>query len=234
MKTFKILFALAASALMASCSLNANVDFNFDNPERYSVGDATIDKPVDEINVNWFSGAITICYADREGISIWEECDTNLDEPLRMRHYVDSDGDLDIQFCKNGKYRHGQLKGLNKRLFIEVPLGMTFDEIEINTVSGMIKIDSVLSRDLTVNTVNTALEAYYPVLPDDIEVNCVNDNITLYVPATAGMTIEMDAVNADLNCTLPVRKEGKKTIIGDGRCDMEVNAVNGSVNIKEF
>ena len=234
MKTYKVMIALAVSALMAACNYNSNVVFSYENSDGYSVGDATIEQPVDEIKVNWYNGSITICYADCDKIRIYEECDQPLSDTMVMRHHVDADGDLDIQFCKRGSYKHGRLAQLDKRLIIEVPHGMTFDEIEINTVNGNIKIDSVLSRDLSINTVNTVLEAFYPVLPDEIDVNSVNDNVTLSVPSVAGLTLEMQSVNADFTCDLPSRKEGKKTIVGDGRCDMEFNTVNGSLTIKEL
>ena len=234
MKTHRIILAVLASVLMAACGPNSKVDFNYAHPERYTAGNATIGQPVSKISVDWYGGIIDIRQADRTDLRIWEESDTTLSDTLRMQHYVDQDGELNIRFCKNGKYHHTLLKRLNKHLTIEVPRGLVLDEIEFNNVSGVVRIDSVQCRQMEANAVNSAVDAAWPIVPDGIEINGVNTTTTLYVPSTAGMTIEMNAVNSDIASELPVRKADKKTILGDGHCEVEINAVNGSLNIKQL
>lgn len=234
MKTNRLLFVLLASALLAACNPNTKVVLNYDHSERYSVGDVTVGQPVSNIDVDWYDGTVTIRHADRDGLRVYEESDTVLSDSLRMRYRLSDDGTLDIRFCQSGSYRHGQLKRLNKRLIVEVPNGQILDGIAIDMVGGVVRIDSVVSRELSIDAVNVDVEAQYTTLPDEIEVDGVNTKVTMYVPPTAGLTIDMDAVNTKLNCDLPVKKEDKKTIIGDGSCKVDVDAVNGSVNIKEL
>ncbi|MDY6370839.1 MAG: hypothetical protein SPL12_00895, partial [Bacteroidales bacterium] len=116
----------------------------------------------------------------------------------------------------------------------EVPRGTSVEGLEINAVNADVRIDSVLSRKLEINTVNGTFDATYTTLPDDIELNAVNTDATLHVLPSAGITIGMSAVNSGLNSDLPARKANKKTVIGDGSCDMEVNAVNGTLSVKEL
>lgn len=238
MKAHRIILALAIASLMTACHIRFDgsdtIDFTYDHPERYNAGDATIAQPVLSVEIDWFNGAIDVAYADHGHMRIREEADTALSDSLRMHHYVDEDGCLHVKFCKRGKYTAASLNDLGKRLYVEVPRGTSVEGIEINAVNADVHIDGVLSRKLELNTVNGTFDATYPTLPDDIELNAVNTDATLHVLPSAGITIEMSAVNSGLNSELPTRKVGKKTVIGDERCDMEVNAVNGTLSVKEL
>lgn len=232
MKTYRIIIVMIATVLMSACDVNSKVTFKYDHSERYSVGGAVLEQPVNKISVDWYAGGVSIRYGDQFRIS--EESDSDLIDSLQMRYYMSDDSELNIQFCQSGTYRHGQLEQINKRLAIEVPRDATLDEIEINMVGGLVSIDSVSGRELSLNVVDVATTVWTPTLPDEIDVDAVNATLRLYVPPTAGMTIEMDGIKAELNSDLPVRKEDKKTIIGDGRCKVDVDAVKGSVFINKL
>ena len=47
------------------------------------------------------------------------------------------------------------------------------------------------------------------------------------------MTIKMSGVKKYLNSQFPTRKEGKKTIIGDGACKIDIEGVNCTLNINK-
>lgn len=228
-------FYLLVSLLLSSCRFNGNVKFEYQHPDRYSVGDATIGQAISDISVDWFSGSVNICYSDNPEVRIYEEADTTLNDTLRMRHYVDEDGTLNIQFCQNGiSLNSKKLKKLQKRLTIEVPRSISLDEIEIDAVNVDVDIDSVVSRELTVDGVNSNVTAFYPTLPDEIHIDGVNSTLTIHVPPTAGMTVDMDGVNTDFQSDLPVGKTGKKHTLGDGKCELDIDAVNCSLHIKEL
>ena len=82
-------FYFLVSLLLSSCRFNGNVEFGYQHPDRYSVGDATIEQPISDISVDWFSGSVNICYSDNPEVRIYEEADTTLNDTLQMRHYVD-------------------------------------------------------------------------------------------------------------------------------------------------
>ena len=234
MKTNRIIIVLLAAVLMTACNPNTKVTMSYEHPERYSIGDVTLEQPVNSIEVGWYDGTVTIRHADCAGLRVFEKSDTVLSDSLRMHYCLSDDGTLDIRFCQSGSYRHGELKRLNKHLIVEVPQGQTLDGIGIDMVGGEVRVDSVVSRELSIDAVNVTVEAQYTTTPDEIEVDGVNTKVNLIVPVTAGLTVDMDAVNTEFNCELPLRKEDKKHIVGDGRCKVDVDAVNGSVNIKEL
>ncbi len=235
------IITIIASLLLASCNFSGNVNFDFQHPERYTTGDAILEQEINAISIDWFSGSIDILNSDNPSVSICEEADGALNDTLRMRHYVDENGKLNIQFCKNGiSLNTKKLKNLKKRLVIEVPRSLDLDEIEVDAVNADVTIDSVLSREVTLDGVNATLDAFYPILPKEINIDAVNSHLTLHVPTTAGMTIDMDGVITSFQSELPVGKRGKRgkkdkeIILGDGKCEVDIDAVNGSLNIKSL
>lgn len=225
---------IVVAMLMASCD-NTKVKFSYDHPERYSVGDATIEQPVKSISIDWFGGDVDIRYTDNTEVRIHEEA-ASLTDSLRMRYYVDEEGELNIEFCANGKFRYGNLKELNKHLYIEVPRGMELKDIDIDGVEVRAIIKNVVSRELTVDGVKINVNAYYPdAMPGDIDVDGVNNLLALWVKPTVGLTIEMAGVAHWLDCNLPSRKEGEKTtVVGDGQCKVNVDGVNAKLSVDEL
>ena len=228
MKTHRIVFALMATVLMVACGNNGKTNFTYEHPERYSVGDATIAQPVRSLSVNWLCGDVEILYSDTPEVRIHEKADTSLTDSLRLRYYVDAEGELEIQYCANGKYSQGDLKALHKHLYIELPRGANLDDIEIDGVDVRVAVWRVQHRKLNVDGVNVNVNSYYPgELPDEIDMDGVRCLLALHVvPETAGLTIEMDGMMNHLRCDVPSVKKDNKTIVGDGRCRVEVNGVD--------
>lgn len=230
MKTYHLIILLLAATLLAACTDNAKVNLNYEHPERYNIGNATIAQPVKSIDIDWLCGEIDIRYSDNTELRIYEETPDSLPaltDSLRMRYYVDEEGELDIQFCSAGKFKYGDLTKMSKHLYIDVPAGMHFDGIDIDGVQSNVRIKEVSSRELNVDGVKINVNAYYPdTLPDEIDLDGVNCLLALHVQPTAGLTIEMSGVRADLVCELPNVKEGDKTIVGDGRCKVDADGVN--------
>lgn len=236
----KIALISLLACLMAGCHINykGDMSFTYEHPERYQVGDAVISQPVNDIDVTWVEGNIDIVYADHSEVRIYEKMDSLLDDSLRMHYYVDDEGCLDIQFCKSGNYSIERLKSINynKRLTIEVPRGAVLNEIDMSLVSASVNIDSVVCRELSVDGVAFDIMADLPkALPNEISLEGVDCSLSMCVPHEAGMTIEMSGVKKYLNITSerPTRKEGKKTIIGDGACKIDIEGVNCTLNINK-
>lgn len=233
------MFALMATVLLAACGENTKIEIKYEHPERYSVGDATLNQPISGISVDWLFGDMEIVYTDDSAVRIHEEMQEGflpLTDSLRMRYYVDEEGELEIQYCGHGKYRYGDLKNIRKHLVVEVPRGKVLDEISIDGVETGVIVGQVLSRELTVDGVKINVNADYPnTLPNEIDVDGVQCLLALHVvPETAGLTIEMSGIKPFLSCDLPSRKEGEKTIVGDGRCKVEADGVDVHLSIREL
>ena len=238
MKTTRIIIAVMATMLFAACGENTKINFKYDHPERYSIGDATLEQTVSGISVDWLCGDVDISYTDNHEVRIYEEIQEGfipLTDSLRLRYYVDDEGELEIQYCGNGKYRHGDLQNLRKHLFIEVPRGMILKDIDIDGVEAGVVIDKVLSQEVSIDGVMVNVNADYPdTLPDEIDIDGVKCLLALHVKPTAGLTIEMSGVKPWLTCDLPSRKEAEKTIVGDGRCKVDADGVSVKLSVREL
>lgn len=226
-----------ATVLMVACGgNNGSTNFTYEHPERYSAGDATIAQPIRSLSVNWLCGDVDILYSDAPEVRIYEKADTSLTDDLRLRYYVDDEGELEIQYCANGKYQFDDLKALRKHLYIELPRGTNLDDIEIDGVDVRVAVERVQHRKLNVDGANVNVNSYYPgELPDEIDMDGVRCLLALHVvPETAGLTIEMDGVANHLACDLPSTKQDGKTIVGDGRCRVEVNGVDVKLSIRKL
>ena len=239
MKRIAFIIAVMASVLFAACGENTKIDIKYDHPERYNVGDATISQPISAISVDWLCGDVDIVYTDDTAVRVYEEMQEGflpLTDSLRMRYYVDEEGELEIQYCGHGKYRYGDLKNIRKHLVVEVPRSTVLDDIDIDGVETGVTVGQVLSRELTVDGVKVSVNADYPnTLPNEIDIDGVQCLLALHVvPETAGLTIEMSGIKPFLSCDLPSRKEGEKTIVGDGRCKIEADGVDVHLSIREL
>ena len=231
--------AVMASMLFAACGENTKIDIKYDHPERYNVGDATLSQPISSISVDWLFGDMEIVYTDDSAVRIHEEMQEGflpLTDSLRMRYYVDEEGELEIQYCGHGQYRYGDLKNIRKHLVVEVPRGKVLDEISIDGVETGVIVGQVLSRELTVDGVKINVNADYPdALPNEIDIDGVQSLLALHVvPETAGLTIGMSGMKPWLTCDLPSHKEGEKTVVGDGHCKVEADGVDVHLSIREL
>lgn len=239
MKRIAFVMAVMASVLFAACGENTKIDIKYEHPERYSVGDATLSQPVSSISVDWLFGNVDIVYSDDSAVRIHEEMQEGflpLTDSLQMRYYVDEEGELEIQYCGHGKYRYGDLKNIRKHLVVEVPRSTVLDDIDIDGVEAGVIIENVLSREVNVDGVKINVNADYPEsLPNEIDIDGVQSLLVLHVvPETAGLTIGMSGIKPFLSCDLPSRKEGEKTIVGDGRCKVEADGVGIKLSIREL
>lgn len=228
-----------AALLLAGCFINhkGDVKFTYEDAERYQAGNAAFEQPINEIDVNWVAGRVDIVYADIPGVRIHEEYDTTLSDSLLVHWYVDDEGDLNIQcFASGVRYNLGSMKDIDKRLTIEVPRGTVLEEINMGAVYSSVRIDTVLCRKLNVGGAAFDLTADLPTLPDEIDMGGADCCLNLQTPLTAGMTIEMGGIKKYLNITSerPTQKEGNKTILGDGKCEIDIGGVNCTLNINEL
>lgn len=234
----KIALIALFACLMTACDENTKINIKYDNSEHYNVGDATLEQPISAISVDWLCGDVDICYTDSNAVRIYEQVDEviiPMTDTLRMRYYVDEEGELDIQYCGKGRFRHGDLQNLRKHLFIEVPRGMELEKIDIDGVEARVIIENVVSREVTIDGVTVNVNACYPdTLPDDIDVDGVKCLLALQVNPAAGLTIDMSGIAPWLSCELPSRKEGEKTIVGDGRCKVDADGVSVTLSVREL
>lgn len=218
--------------------------------DRCTKGGASFDgQRIKKLEIDWYRDSVSIVAYDGNEVVISEVSDGQLSDTTTMHHYLDADGTLTIMFGKPGvKMKNQDLP--NKHLLVKVPRvsrlsgiemnGMGYglrmdsivcDEMEMNSVSDKIVLNECTMESLEVNEVSTSLEATFSRMPDDIELNAATMDAVLYVPKNAGIRLEMNGMNHSFDSELPVLTKGGVNIIGDGDCDIECNAMGGSLRI---
>ncbi|MGN1373499.1 MAG: DUF4097 family beta strand repeat-containing protein [Candidatus Coproplasma sp.] len=144
MRKFKAVVALIVTLLLtvALCSLSGcNVifgelwnDVEYDNEESYTVGGGEIEGTISDIEINWADDALTVEYYSGTVVKIEESADKEIGEELTLRYKVDG-GKLTVQFATNGRH---DIRGLNKKLNVFIPDGVTLNSLTLKNVSGEI------------------------------------------------------------------------------------------------
>jgi hypothetical protein len=213
----------------------------------YQIGDGEVSKDqVDQIQVNWTAGEVKVVPYDVESTSLdaitfTEESNTQLDEDYEMRYKVE-DGVLKIMFAKSGVKYSGIFKSLNKDLTIQLPMGMTLDDVTIDTVSANIDMESIQTDQLNLATVSgnidgallkadaigaetvSGLIRWEDCSFDTVTAESVSGDIKTAF-ATMPSNIKMDTVSGGMVLSLP-ENEGFKVdydkVSGDFDCEFNV------------
>ena len=106
-----VLILLAASAWLMFGRTAAGM--SYPDADKYTVGNTTVTRPVNNLYVDWTSGQVNIEYHDGTGVIVSETANRELSEDDRLRWWLDGDT-LRIRFARPGfrisvnldKHRH--------------------------------------------------------------------------------------------------------------------------------
>jgi len=192
-------------------------NFSYDHAELYTpASEGSMDAGiVRELQVGWVNGNITVEYGDQEQIT-WKETYKNGEpnEANCLHYYLDED-ELNLAFCAAGtKGLAGKSRKVEKELVVTLPQAYRMKEVDIDNVNG---------------TITTAVEA------QKINIECVNGSSYLYLPKNTAFKVEFDKVNGGFSSDFPIERHGNIYTSGvPPYMDIEVEVVNGSLNIKQL
>ena len=121
--------------------------------------------------------------------------------------------------------------------------------VKLDGVRGALKASSVNGRVQAINlggsaeieTVNGPIDVSFSTLGAQQNISCetVNGPITVRLPADAGVQLEASVVNGGIKCDFPLElggDKGRRSLsgkIGDGRAELDIETVNGSIHIEK-
>jgi hypothetical protein len=147
---------------------------NYENSDMYNVGETQIQDNIQELELNWRDGNLTVEVYDGDTLDISEEGANS--EDAKLRYYIDGDK-LIIQYCKAAMGLSSDVPH-NKSLLIRIPaakvaemreieidstssevslLGLTVDKLDISNVSGDINVENCDVGSAEVDTVSADL-----------------------------------------------------------------------------
>ena len=125
-----VLILLAASAWLMFGRTAAGM--SYPDADKYTVGNTTVTRPVNNLYVDWTSGQVNIEYHDGTGVIVSETANRALSEDDMLRWWLDGDT-LRIRFAKSG-FRISV--NLDKHLTVSLPKGTVLKSADIGTTSG--------------------------------------------------------------------------------------------------
>lgn len=149
-------------------------DFIYENSDKYTAGAAEISETVENIEIDWLSGSVTVAPHSSDTVSFSEESSKALKDNLQLYYWLNGTT-LHIRFCRSG---HWNLKDLEKELTVFVPENIKLNDLEVNTVSAEISLDSLQA--------------------DSADIESTSGNIRL-TDLTVTRTAEIIGVSADIN-----------------------------------
>ncbi|MGN0812279.1 MAG: DUF4097 family beta strand repeat-containing protein [Candidatus Coproplasma sp.] len=220
MKIFKKFTALTVVALFAvalcavcGCGIISGklwTDVSYDNESAYTVGGGEITDTITEIEIDWSDDGVTVKYYQGDCIKVEETADKEIEEGLKLRYLVDN-GKLTVQFATNGRH---DIRGLNKKLNVLVPDGLTLDKLTVENVSGEIDAQ-IAAKELKAETTTGNVTVGGSV--QTIDTKTVSGRIT--VRQTASAIITAVSVTSDIDVSF------------DAVGGLVAGTVSGKVNI---
>lgn len=270
-KSFAVcgVFALiAAIACSSACVTNGVSDVinesNYDETG-FTVGARIIEEKIEEIEIYWTAGNVTIIAAD-DNFSVSEN--EGLSEEQKMRVKIEN-GKLTVRFWKSG---HSEtFKGKEKNLTLRVPKtlknaeaitvsadvsaeALRAEEIEISSVSGGISLNAAEGTEINLSSVSGkisvgkvgAKEIFCGTVSGEIEAGISfaeefkaesvsgSVNITLAeigAESAAGATVDFSTTSGKFDTKLLYANKNGKYVFGNGKTEISVNTVSGSLFI---
>lgn len=174
---------------------------------------------VDEIELNWVDGDISITYCDDEYISITESCDEGA-APMVCK--LDNDGELSIDY-NNVSYFDYRSK-VQKDLTITIPYGTQLSELKIEVVASDVTMNDISCNKFEFSTVGGEGSFTFKTQPKKIDLDSVGGDVEIgFSNDCSGYLLDTSTVSGR------VRDEIKD--YGDGRTKIEFNSVGGDLRI---
>ena len=209
---FVVLVLLAGSCfLVFGDSLGLST---FANADQYTAGDTEISSAVENLDIEWTSGAVNLEYHAGSGVTVSETANRTLSEDEKLRWWMDGNT-LRVRYCKPGLNIHFNL---NKVLTVSLPEGTALkksnidvtsadvnvpkldaDEIRFDTTSGNVKAE-ISTKKLDASSTSGDMEIRQDGDIRSAVLGSTSGNITF--TAASAENVDMKSTSGGLNITL--------------------------------
>ena len=129
----------------------------FTDTGTYTSGDAVIDKPVHNLQIDWVSGVVHIAYHKENTIEIREQAKKSIPKDKRMQWKLDGDT-LQIRYEKPGLHLFSTTSQ-EKELTVTLPEGSILGDVIIDATSGTLDIPAIQAENLSLDVTSGDIEA---------------------------------------------------------------------------
>lgn len=140
MKNFRTILvaALAAAMLICLSGCTVKLNYNYDNADKYIPGDREITERIENIDIDYMAGNVTVKGDKTTNVTVKETSKTEIEDKLKVHTWVEGNT-LHVKYCAAGKGLG--IKDLEKSLEITVPADVKFADLSIDDSAGDISVD---------------------------------------------------------------------------------------------
>lgn len=109
--------------------------------------------------------------------------------------------------------------------------GCTFDHFAVDTVSGDLLAEELLSREIDAESKSGDVDLTLPTLPDALELSAKSGDIVLRMPKDSSFALEWESDSGRLSYDLPLTKSGDHFLCGDGTKRLSVETDSGDLTL---
>ena len=158
MKILKTLLLLALLAVVCAglngCAFRRVM--RYADAEKYTVGDAVLTGPVENVEIDWLSGSVRIGTHAEDTVLVTEENDRELPDDLRVHWWLDG-VTLHIKF--SASQARSRIDLGRKELTVTLPERAVLNSLAVNTASAKVSADILRAEDVSINTASGAVDA---------------------------------------------------------------------------
>lgn len=211
MKHARYLIGMLAGLFCTVLCGCGSVSLFYENADRYSVGNAEITDPVENIELDWIAGAVRIEYHGEDSILLTETASDTLTKETTLHWYLDGTT-LRIKFAGSGRL---YLRNLHKDLTLTLPEGFSAGSIDISLASATLDAPELQA--------------------ERVEVSTASGNVSLVASATEKIDISSASGRIELTQRGTCRKvdiesaSGNITVTSDTVNDLDIHSASGKV-----
>ena len=127
---------IAALAFCAVKIFRNETGFGNADAGQYNAGGTTLDAAVENLNIDWTDGKVTIAYHGKDTVEISEKASKPIPEADALRWRLDG-GTLYIRYSRPGFFKMHSLK---KELTVTLPKNISLDRVSIDATSADVSI----------------------------------------------------------------------------------------------
>ena len=203
-KAFTLILALTVSAaLLCGCRMSFRPSlglssFRYDHGEQYTAGGASLSGKVERVEIQWLSGNVTVSSHDENTVDFSEASNRRLTEDTTL-HYLLDGTTLRLQFCRSGEW---DLGGLEKDLTVLLPRDLMLNDLEIDSVSAGISVDSVCVEKLNLDSVSGDIRAENCAVTGEVQLDTTSGRIRAEL-TEALEEVDAGSVSGQIEITAP-------------------------------
>ncbi|MBS7316694.1 MAG: DUF4097 family beta strand repeat protein [Clostridiaceae bacterium] len=191
---------LIVLAFTVLCCLSGCASFDsvtYANADQYTAGDAEITEKVENIEIDWLTGNVSVVPHSENTVLVSEKAEAGMPEELRVHWWLEGTT-LRVKFAASGTgFR--QFHAWHKDLIVTVPETLSLDDVVIQAASAEIEARDLAAETLSVSTASGDMDIYCTA--NTIRLKSASGNLQLTQQEQA-REISMDTASGIINANL--------------------------------